>query len=95
MNNRFTWKEHLMGEKWRIPEKDNSPGLIPQLSQRVGILRKLSAFTSKKKLRMLASGMFYSKLSYCLPLFMNTWALDRYKDGSTRFSSFTKEVLQN
>ena len=101
LNNRLTWKEHLMGEKWRIPEKDNSPGLIPQLSQRVGILRKLSAFTSKKKLRMLASGMFYSKLSYCLPLFINTWGLDGYKIGNSRFTSFTKEycrklqVLQN
>ena len=101
LNNQMTWKEHLYGEKWRVPKTENSPGLIPQLSQRVGILRKLSAFASKKKLRMLASGMFSSKLSYCLPLFMNTWALDRYKVGGTRFSSFTKEdcrklqVLQN
>ena len=101
LNNQMTWKEHLYGETWRKPETENSAGLISQLSQRVGILRKLSAFASKKKLRMLVSGMFYSKLAYCLPLFINTWNLDRYKEGNTRSSSFTKEdcrklqVLQN
>ena len=101
LNNKMTWKEHLYGEAWRQPDSDNSPGLIPQLSQRVGILRKLSAYASKKKLRMLASGMFDSKLSYCLPLFINTWGLDYYRDGESRSTSFTKEdcrrlqVLQN
>ena len=101
LNNHMTWKEHLYGEKWRTPVSENSPGLIPQLSQRVGILRKLSGFASKKNLRMLSSGMFGSKLSYCLPLFVNTWSLDWYKDSGTRFTSFTKEdcrklqVLQN
>ena len=50
---------------------------------------------------MLASGLFYSKLSYCLPLFTNTWGLDPYRDTITRSTSFTKEdnrqlqVLQN
>ena len=101
LNNQMTWKEHLHGETWRTPETENDNGLISQLSQRVGILRKLSAFASKKKLRMLASGLFYSKVSYCLPLYVNTWHLDMYKDGSSRTTSFTKEdcrklqVLQN
>ena len=80
---------------------ENSPGLIPQLSQRLGILKKMSRFTSKKKLRMLSEGLFYSKLSYCLPLFMNTWGLDNYVEVAQTFSSITKEdcrkmqVLQN
>ena len=39
MNNTMTWSDHLHGEHWRI--EDNSPGLIPQLSQRVGLIRKL------------------------------------------------------
>ena len=54
LNNQMTWKDHLYGETWREPETDNSAGLISQLSQRVGILRKLSAFASKKKLKMLS-----------------------------------------
>ena len=44
--------------------------------------------------------MFYSKLSYCLPLFSNTWGLS-YKIENQRFTSFTKndnrrlQVIQN
>lgn len=100
VNNKITWKEHFYGESWR-PAGENSQGLIPQLSQRLGILRKISLVASKKKLKVLAQGLFYSKLSYCLPLFMNTWGLDNYRDGDTRTTSCTKEdirkiqVLQN
>ena len=100
LNDKMTWQDHLYGEKWREKGK-NSPGLIPQLSKRLGILKKLSASASKKKLRMLSFGLFYSKLAYCLPLFTNTWGLTMYKDKGTRFSCFTKEdnrklqVLQN
>ena len=100
VNNHMTWKEHLHGEEWRT-EEGNNRGLIPQLAQRLGILRKLSRHTSKKKLKMLISGLFYSKLSYCLPLYCNTWGLDNYVEGMQRFTSFNKEdnrriqVLQN
>ena len=62
INNQMTWREHLYGETWRTGE-DNSPGLIPQLSQRLGILRKISGVASQKKLKMIAQGLFYSKLS--------------------------------
>ena len=76
-------------------------GWPPQLSTRVGILKKLYRSAFPKNLKILTNGLFYSKLSYCLPLFTNTWGLDRYKDGGTRFSCYTKEdkrklqVLQN
>ena len=99
MNSKMTWKEHLHGEKWRA--ENNSPGLIPQLSQRLGLLKKLARVASKKKLKMIAQGLFYSKLTYCLPLFCNTWGLDQYRDGETRSTGYTKEdnrrlqVLQN
>ena len=100
VNNKMTWHEHLYGETWRT-EEENSKGLLPQLSQRVGILTKLSNYTSKKKLRMLISGIFYSKLFYCFPLYINTWNLDNYREGRQYFTSYTKEdnrrvqVLQN
>ena len=41
MNNRMNWSDHLHGETWRSEEK-NQPVLIPQLSQILGILRKIS-----------------------------------------------------
>ena len=100
LNNHLTWKEHLHGETWR-PAGENTQGLIPQLAQRVGILKRLSTITSSKRLRMIAAGLFYSKISYCLSLFVSTWGLDTYRESGTRFSSFTKEdirrlqVLQN
>ena len=100
INEKMTWQEHLHGEKWR-KEGENNQGLIPQLSTRVGILKKLARSASKRNLRILSNGLFYSKLSYCLPLFSNTWGLDKYKDSGTRFSCFTKDdnrklhVLQN
>ena len=52
-------------------------------------------------MKLLASGLFYSKLSYCLPLYVSTWGLDRYRDIVTRTNTFTKEdnrklqVIQN
>ena len=49
INNELTWKEHIYGETWMSHDK-NSPGLIPQLSQRIGILKKISKYMSKKRL---------------------------------------------
>ena len=98
INENMTWKEHLHGEQWRT---NNNMGLISQLSQRVGLLRRISNIASKQKLKMIADGLFYSKLSYCLPLFVNIWGLETYSDTEARFTCYTKEdnrklqVLQN
>ena len=59
LNEKMTWNEHLYGENWR-PEGEISPGLIPQLSSRLGLIKKLSRGTSKKNLRMLINGLFHS-----------------------------------
>ena len=101
INNSMTWKEHLYGESWHQNPSDNSQGLISQLSQRLGILRKIAQIASKKKLKIIAQGLFYSKMAYCLPLFINTWGLDVYRDVNCRNSCLTKrdisklQVLQN
>ena len=90
----MTWNEHLYGD-------NENKGLISQLSQRLGLLKKIARVASKQKLRLIASELFYSKLNYCLPLFANVWGFDHYKDGGTRCHSITKEdirklqVLQN
>ena len=62
LNNNLTWSDHPEGEHWRA--EDNFPGLIAQLSQRVGLLQKLSYSTSKQKLKMFASSIFYSKFHH-------------------------------
>ena len=94
VNNELTWKNHLYGDK-------EHEGLIPQLSKKIGMLKRLSKFMSKDKLKHFVSGLFYSKLSYCLPVFGNVFGLDTYKENNTRYSSFTMkdnanlQVLQN
>ena len=100
INNEMTWTEHLYGETWRAAG-NNAPGLIPQLTQRVGILRRLSKYMTKTRLKLFSHGLFYSKLNYCLPVFGNVFGLDKYRDINTRFVAFTREdsrrlqVLQN
>ena len=100
INNELTWKEHLHGETWR-GDGENAMGLIPQLAQRVGILRKLSRYVSSSRLKLFAEGIFYSKMIYCLPLFAHVFGLERYRDTRTVYFSFTREdsrklqVLQN
>ena len=58
MNNELSWKSHLYGDEENI-------GLIQQLSQRVGVIRKLSTKMNKERLRIFAEGIFYSSLKYC------------------------------
>ena len=94
LDNDLTWKTHLYGDK------DNE-GLIPQLSKRIGVMKQLSKYMSKEKLMFFASGIFYSKLIYCLPVFGNVFGLGQYREEDTRYTSFTKEdnnrlqILQN
>ena len=94
LNNKLTWKNHLYGD-------DNNMGLVPQLSQRIGMLKRLSKYMTKEKLKYFSSGIFYSKLNYCLPVFGNIFGLDGYKEENRRYFSYTikdnnnLQVLQN
>ena len=94
INSELTWKNHLYGD-------GENEGLVSQLSKRIGILKKLSTRMSKERLKLFASGIYYSKLSYCLPVFGNVFGLERYKEVNSRYTSFTTsdnqrlQVLQN
>ena len=80
MDNDQTWKTHLYGDK-------ENEGLIPQLSKRIGIMKQLSKYMNKEKLMFFASGIFYSKLNYCLSIFGNVFGLDHYREDNTRYTS--------
>ena len=94
LNNKLTWKNHLYGD-------EENMGLVPQLNRRLGMLKRLSKFMSKDKLKYFSAGIFYSKLSYCLPVFGNIFGLDTFKEENRRYYSFTVkrnanlQVLQN
>ena len=81
INNELTWKNHLHGD-------DSNEGLISQLSRRIGIMKRLSTRMSQQRLKLFASGIFYSKLSYCLPVFGNVFGLDKYKETNSKYTSF-------
>ena len=94
INSNLTWNNHLYGD-------DTSEGLVTQLSKRVGILKKLSSKMNRERLRQFAAGIFYSKLSYCLPVFGNVFGLEKYKVTNSRYTAYTMgdnhklQVLQN
>ena len=99
ISNNLTWHTHLYGNN--LQGKDKLVGLVPQLSQRVGIISKLSKVLSRRQLQNTCSGIFTSKLLYGLPLFSNAWGVPDMDDSSRRFMAFTKDdcrrlqVLQN
>ena len=88
LNNKLTWKNHLYDDRGHI-------GLIPQLNKRLGMLNRLSKYMSNDKLIYFSSGMFYSKLSYCLPVVGNIFGLHSYKEENRRYFSFTVKDNQN
>ena len=100
INNQLTWRHYLSGEKWRNPASENYPGLFSQLSQRIGMLRKLVKIVPKSKFKMLCQGIFTSKILYCLQVFGNVWGFG-YDENSRKSFGFTLEdarrlqVLQN
>ena len=100
ISDNLTWKEHLHGETWR-EQNNRTSGLISQLSRRVGMVKRLSKYMSRQRLKIFADGLFYSKLDYCLPVFGHVFGLDRYNVDGQKFLSYTKEdnrklqVLQN
>jgi hypothetical protein len=82
VNNRLSWKEHLQGDH-------ENPGLISPLKQRVDTLRSLSKDMGKERLQMIVSGIFYSKMMYCLPFFGNVHGLAMYRDTRDRSAGMT------
>ena len=89
MSSNMSWNTHLYGNKETGKEKIQ--GIIPQLSQRVGIISQLSKVMSKSQLKNIISGIFTSKLLYGIQLISNTWGVSDMDDSSRRFTSFTKE----
>ena len=95
----MSWNVFLHGNT--LTGVDKEIGLLKTLSQRIGMIKQISKFMSQSQLKTICSGMFTSKLLYCLPLFSNVWGVSNLDDTDRRFTSMTKEdmrklqVLQN
>ena len=84
VNNTMTWEHHLHGN-------DDHKGLIPKLAQRSKIIWKLSLVMPKEKLKMMAEGIFFSLLNYCIEVYGNVWGLATYDDQTRNSIAFTKD----
>ena len=84
----MSWGPYLWGETWRTEK--NHKGLIPALLQRLALLRHLTPYTSKNKMRSFVPALLISKIRYALPLYGSVWGLGGYKDQEPQKSSFTK-----
>ena len=99
VNNKLSWWNHIYGDSSDV--KNPLPGLISQLSKRVGMLSRLVYFVPPHRFKMLVHGIFMSKLNYCIRLYGTVSGMDTLEDTETRQNSFTKaslrslQVLQN
>ena len=48
-------------------------GLIPTLTKRLGMLRKLSKHMNRHNIKIFAEGIVMSKMRHLLPIMMNVW----------------------
>ena len=94
LNNNLTWKDYLYGES-------NSKGLLSQLSKRVGLLSKIAPLMPVHRFNQVCSGLFYSKLIYCIQVFGTVWDVKSHDESCRRSPAFTQEdnrklqVIQN
>ena len=99
MSNNLSWNSYLYGNK--LQGKDKVSGLVPKLSQRVGMLSRLNNYMTRDQFKLTCEGVFTSCLLYCLPLFSNVWGLPSMDDSTGRSQAFNAEdcrklqVLQN
>ena len=84
VNNTMTWENHLYGN-------EEHKGLITKLSQRAGIIRRLSLIMPKERLKTFAEGIFFSLLNYCIEVFGNVWGLSSYDDQARHSLAYRKE----
>ena len=87
VNNTMTWEHHLYGNT-------EHRGLVSKLSQRAGLIRRLSHVMPRDRLTIMAEGIFFSLLNYCLEVFSNVWGLETYDDTSRHNTAFRKEDNQ-
>ena len=97
VNNTATFKSHLYGDS-------ENPGLLKQLSTRVGMLKKLRKYIPPIRLKTVMAGMFNSKLTYGITVWGRIWnipgsldeeALVRTSPSLTKDDLRKLQVLQN
>jgi hypothetical protein len=68
-------------------------GLLKQLSQRAGMLKRLKKFMSPARLKMVMDGIFGSKLAYGMTVWGRVWQIPG-EDEDMRSLTLTKEDIR-
>ena len=68
LNKNLTWKSHLYGNKEEI-------GLLKKLSKQVGMLKRVCKYLPAQKFNSAVSGIFLSKLRYCITVWGSVWKI--------------------
>ena len=82
----MTWENHLHGNH-------ENKGLIPKLSQRANYIWKLSKIMPRERLNIIAEGIFFSLLNYCIEVYCNVWGLATYDDQTRHSPALRKEDI--
>ena len=92
INNNLSWYTHLYGNGLSGAEKID--GLLPQLSKRTGMLKKVAPLMKRSQLKSVIDGGFNAKLIYGIQLFCNTWGISPMDDTNRRYTAFGKDDLR-
>ena len=79
INNIITWRNHLHGDH-------RNEGLIPGLSKRLGMLKKLKKFMTNQKFLKIVDGIFAIKLIYGMNFWGGLWDIPGTVNNSIRNS---------
>ena len=80
----MTWENHLYGN-------EEYSGIVSKLSQRTGMIKRLSKIMPKERLTVFAEGMFFSLLNYCIEVYGNVWGLNSYDETNRTSRAFRRE----
>ena len=80
----MTWEQHLFGN-------DEHVGLVPKLQARAKIIHRLSHMIPLNRLNLIAEGIFFSILNYCIEVYGNVWGLSIYNEQSRTNTALTRE----
>ena len=87
VNNKGTWHHHLHGN-------EDHTGLLKQLSQRVGMLKRIRKYMSEDKFKMIMTGLFTSKLLYGITTWGGIWGLSTMDEKTRNMMAVTKEDMR-
>ena len=85
VNDSLNWKNHLYGD-------DDNLGLLKELSKRTGILKKLRKYLPDSRFKQAVSGIFTSKLIYCINVWTGIWDLPGQIGDGNKLSITKKDM---